>query len=216
MTTVEEGTLRLNKTPGNNAVGGDIVREGGSLVWSQADQVADTASITANTGLVNLGNRPETLTNLTIHDGSVVDNFSGSNITGLLTVTAGAKHDAVNSNGNNTVNQAILSDTVLFLGANSGDSTDQLTLDGTITVSLTNGFQPLLNDTFDLFEFSAANASGFDLNADLILPALNPGLQWDRSNFLSEGILVVIPEPLSSSVLLTGLAYIAGLRRRRK
>ncbi|MEO8353773.1 MAG: PEP-CTERM sorting domain-containing protein, partial [Chthoniobacteraceae bacterium] len=386
----------------------------GNLTWSQADQVADTASITVNTGLMNLGNRPETLTNLTIHDGSVVQNFSGANITGVLTVTAGVKHDAVNSGGNTTANQAILSDTILFLGANSGDSVlnigiggisftnasisfgslgdaarhattnldgdvtsagesaffvnsgdpiselnlgfasrtfnvtdgtlrvgpsivsfgidvgviktgpgamvlaagqgtntngesnysgpttvqegtllvngsitgstvtvgangtlggvgtingdvvvngtlapgdpedffmsaltlgttgltfgansrgnfeledfffdqvlgiDQLTLDGTIAVSLTNGFQPMMNDTFDLFEFSAINASGFDLNADLLLPALNPGLQWDRSQFLTEGVLVVIPEPLSSSIFVAGLGLVAGLRRRRR
>jgi autotransporter-associated beta strand protein len=122
-TLVQAGILQLNKADGINAIPGDVLIEGGAMNWLQPNQVADNASITLNTGSLNTGNRLDTIANLTINAATPVSTFSGLNITGTLTVTAGAQHDAVNSAGATTANRAVLSNTSIRLGANSGPST---------------------------------------------------------------------------------------------
>lgn len=91
---------------------------------------------------------------------------------------------------------------------------DVLTLDGTITVTSFGGFNPASGNTFDLFDFNSVNAAGFNTATDLILPALAPGLSWDTGSFTLNGSIAVVPEP--GSALLTGIAALSLLRRRRR
>ena len=60
-TYVTEGTLLLNKSGGATAIAGDIVINGGSLSWSQANMVADDATITLVSGAMGLNSRTETI-----------------------------------------------------------------------------------------------------------------------------------------------------------
>lgn len=121
LTTVSSGALSLNKTAGIDAIGGDLLVNGGSVAWTQADQLAPTASITVTTGSITTGNRADTIKDLTISS-PTLSTFSGLTITGTLTVTAGI-HDAVNSAGVLSTTTAKLSGgSNSRLGANGGDS----------------------------------------------------------------------------------------------
>lgn len=120
LTTVSAGAISLNKSSGVNAFGGDATVSGGSITWAQTNQVPDTSSILVTAGLINTNNRAETLTNVTINSG-VLSVISALDITGLLTITAGA-HD-LNSGATTTANQVLLSGNAnIRLGANSGPS----------------------------------------------------------------------------------------------
>ena len=88
------------------------------------------------------------------------------------------------------------------------------TLDGTWTISLVNGFSPVENDSFDLWDATTVNNSGFITASDLTLPGLSSGLAWNTTNFASTGIITVVPEP--GITLLGALAALPLLRRRRK
>lgn len=88
-----------------------------------------------------------------------------------------------------------------------------LTIDGVWSVELVNGFSPALNDSFDLFDASSVDSSGFVAGSDLVLPSLSGGLSWDKSTFTANGVITVVPEP--SSLLFGAVLAVAGLRRRR-
>jgi autotransporter-associated beta strand protein/T5SS/PEP-CTERM-associated repeat protein len=91
-----------------------------------------------------------------------------------------------------------------------------LTLDGPISVTLNGGFNPANGDSFDFFDFSSINATAFNLATELTLPALNPGLSWNTSSFLTSGVLAVVPEPSSIVVLAGAIALLATRRTRRR
>jgi autotransporter-associated beta strand protein len=88
LTTVSAGTLTLNKTAGVNAIVGDgvsskstddILVNGGTLLWSANDQVADSVRINVTTGTVNFGSANETLYDLENSGGTV--NYGTGNVT---------------------------------------------------------------------------------------------------------------------------------------
>jgi len=110
LTTVNGGTLTLNKTAGINAIAGDLQVSNGTLGWLQHNQIADGATLTVNGGLtLSLGGRNETLLNYTQTAGDGFTSGSGNsgmvNITGLARVSGG-KTINVNSGGQMTANAA--------------------------------------------------------------------------------------------------------------
>lgn len=127
LTTVTAGNLSLNKSNagvGVPAIGGDLLIDGGTVtVGALGDQIADTASITVNSGTFLSSNRTDTVANVTINASAPVSTLSGLNITGTLAVTAGIQHDVANSNGTTSANTVNLSNTNVRLGANGGPST---------------------------------------------------------------------------------------------
>lgn len=88
------------------------------------------------------------------------------------------------------------------------------TLDGAWSVSLYNGFTPAVNDSFDLWDATSVNSTGFVTATDLSLPVLGGGLSWDKSAFATTGVITVVPEPTVN--LLGALSALALRRRRRK
>jgi len=102
-------------------------------------------------------------------------------------------------------------------GLASGAQYDQvivggnLVADGTLNVRLLDGFMPGVGNEFDVLEFAAIDGTFDAVN----LPGLAPGLRWDTSSLYSDGVLTVVPEPATLSLLaLGGLGAL--LRRRRK
>ena len=71
-------------------------------------------------------------------------------------------------------------------------------MDGTLAVSLLDGFQPEKGNSFDLLNFESFTGE-FD---HIELPDLGPGLAWDTSLLRSIGVLAVVPEPGAFGLLL--------------
>lgn len=91
-------------------------------------------------------------------------------------------------------------------------SSGMLSIDGTLSVQLLSGFDPLLGDSFDLLDWSTSFGT-FDM---LRLPTLNQGLRWDTSGLYSHGTLSVtsVPEP-GCAIVLGVLAVGLVMRRKR-
>jgi autotransporter-associated beta strand protein len=210
-TTIQNGTLALS---GSGSVASTLidVQAAGILdVSAIAFSLGGTQTLKAN-GLVN--GAITTTTGSTVMGSGTIDgnltiggNFTPGNSPGTLTLV------------NDALTLGSASSSVFELGGTATAAYDRvvgisaLTLDGTLTVQYFGGFNPAAGNSFDLFDFSSVDTSGFSLGTDLVLPALDPGLTWDTSAFFSAGTLSVVPEP-SASVLLAGLSLLA-LRRRR-
>lgn len=65
----------------------------------------------------------------------------------------------------------------------------QLTMGGTLSVSLINGFQPAAGQSFDLLDFDAARLSG--AFSAISLPTLARGLMWNASQMMTSGLVSV-------------------------
>ena len=87
-------------------------------------------------------------------------------------------------------------------------------VDGTLTVSLINGFNPSSGDSFHLFDFTSATSTS-GVFAAVSLPSLGGGLSWDSSQLLVTGDLSVVPEP-STLALVIGGCFLGVLVNRRQ
>lgn len=132
-TTVSAGTLRLDKSSGVTSVNGDIIIDGGTLRWGAANQVANTASITLNSGTLWLAGQGETIASLTINGGTN-NGGSGSNggsftMTDTLTVT-GTNTLGLNSGTNWSANAVVFtgSGTALSMTGNSNTTVARFTV----------------------------------------------------------------------------------------
>lgn len=181
LTTLSNGTLLLAKTAGQNAVGGDIRVEGGTLRWSVNDQISDDATITVTGGLsFNFGGRNETFANYTQTGGQGMTSSSANSgivtITGTATLSGGGTM-TVNSGGTMTVNRLDatgFSGTVINIGGNSAARISSLTIGpgGLVlsgqTISLNHG-STAANQGSELILQGSLTASGtnnININTD--------------------------------------------------
>ncbi len=211
LSTVSGGTLALNKPAGVNAIGGDVLITAGTLSWSATDQVADTASITVNGGLIATGNRADTIANLTINS-TTLSTMSGLIVTGTTNVTAGV-HDIANSAGVFTTGTLTLSGfSNVRMGANGGPSTVNV---GSGGLSMTNatmqfgqGGTPAQTATLNLSgnaTFSGTNL--FDVAAGNPVSTINLGNATRTLNII-DGTTTVEPSIVSATpsagLIITG------------
>jgi hypothetical protein len=92
------------------------------------------------------------------------------------------------------------------------DVAGSLTLDGTLNVTLINGFTPGAGNWFDLFDSSSLNGTFDTIN----LPSLSSGLAWDTTQLYVSGQLSVVPEPSSVALIIAGASVLFALRRKAK
>ncbi|MGV3533999.1 MAG: autotransporter-associated beta strand repeat-containing protein, partial [Chthoniobacteraceae bacterium] len=196
LTKTGEGTLLLTERSASTYTGPTSVNEGAVLVsgsLSGGDVTVAAAATLGGNGTIN---------------GNVVVN--GALLPGITTGTL--------TLGNSNLTLGSAATTTFELGLGSFDritGINNLTLDGSVQISLFEGFVPLGGETFDLLDFTTINADGFNVAADLVLPALGAGLSWDTTQFLTAGTLAVVPEPTTAGMLLMGIGFL-GARRRRK
>ncbi len=81
LTTVNAGTLNLNKSAGVNAIAADLSVAGGSAVLQAANQINDSATATISAGSLNIGANNETVNSVVLNGGSI------AGTTGTLTST---------------------------------------------------------------------------------------------------------------------------------
>jgi fibronectin-binding autotransporter adhesin len=200
-TTVSAGTLLINGSLGNTAVsvtnGASLVNNGsigGTVTTGASGMVSGTGTfsgaVTIN-GTLAPGNSPG-------YQSYASDLTLGSASTTMMELSGLSRSDLTHS------------------GSSYYDAVDvggTLTLDGTVQVVWHNSFTASLGNSFNLFDWGAVNASGFNVSSDLVLPALDGGLTWDTSAFTTNGTITVIPEP--AAALLGGFGLLVLLRRRR-
>lgn len=127
-TTINAGTLRLNKTAGATAIAGHlVVASGGTLQLSTNHQIADTAGITLDGGTMTGWTTDETIAFFTQNSGGLATagNTGHVTVTGALTL-AGGNILTINSNPGSTnpaswsVGSALLSGADILVGGNNG------------------------------------------------------------------------------------------------
>lgn len=133
--SVTAGTLSLGKTAGITAFGGDVLVNGGTLLWATSDQIPDNATITVSSGpTLNFSGRNETFANYVQTGGTGISASSANsgivNITDTATLSGGGSM-TVNSGGRmmvNALNATGFSGTVLNVGGNSAARISSFTL----------------------------------------------------------------------------------------
>ncbi len=143
LTTVNNGTLQLNKEPGVDAIGGNLLFTGtGGLTLSQADQIPDTATVTynktgTNQGTIILGSNGvaapntvilhEIIATLNVLDGNdtgtQVQGHSGLEVTGNLNLAAGAVFAVASGHAVKVGGVTLTGTPVLRIAANSNFTT---------------------------------------------------------------------------------------------
>jgi len=112
VTTVNGGYVRFNKTGAgaNAAIGGDLVVNGGTVLWGTSNQIADSANITVNGGIAML--RPannsgssvsETFNNLNVNGGEFQTGSSGTGSSTVELNNANVAGGSLTVNRNNKV-----------------------------------------------------------------------------------------------------------------
>ena len=171
----------------NGSAGDVLVNSGGTLGGSGSVQ-----GLTLNGGTVAPGNSPGLLTAYELNGSNGTFQFQ----LGAPT-TRGTTYDAINVT------------TLLTLGANTG-----------FTFETLNSYTYAMGDVYDLFDFASIDVSAFDNSVLLAaLPDLdtaNSNLEWNVTNFTTDGIVNVIPEPSTLSLMFGGLTGLIALRIMRR
>lgn len=229
---VISGTGTLNATGGSFTIGSSVgsvdsngvIKPGASSLTGTA---ASAATVGDQTGTLNI-------------EGSLVLAGHASRVdravlqAGSTNRNAAATLDTLHGGNLATWVDNIPTDFASFMdGAGSNHDlitiTDGLTLNenGGITITAYDGYSGQFGDVFNFLDWSSLEGltnngfdagpryqSGIETAHDLTLFTLTPGLQWDTSLFLSNGVLVVVPEP--SRMLLLFIALAACTFRRRR
>ena len=87
------------------------------------------------------------------------------------------------------------------------------TFAGTLNLTLPNGFTPTQGEQFQPFLIQA-NSSVTSKFSTLNLPTLPSGLFWNTSALYTTGIVSIVPEPGTVSLVVVG--GVAALNRRRR
>jgi autotransporter-associated beta strand protein len=196
--------------------GGSLIKQGsGKLTLSGTNTY--TGSTFVNAGILSVNG---TLAGpMTVNNGGTLQG-SGS-IAGQVAVASGGTLAPGNSPGAISLGSLVLnpgSQTLIELsGTTRGSLYDAVlvsgnaSLDGTLNVSLLNGFTPTAGNSFDIFDWSTESGSFASLN----LPLLASGLNWDTTQLYSSGVLSIlaVPEPSTSWLLVFGLIAVVAYRR---
>lgn len=212
VTAVTGGTQTISNQvlSGTGSVTGTVVIGAGSIL-KPGDSTDGSLSAIASAGD---GIGTMTFANLTLATGA-----SSVSPRVLLTLGGTSSHAA---------DPTIALQVSAFKDATSGGLYDSIKVTGTlglnagstIKVELASGYQPGWGDVFNIVDWTSLNsnadgASGAFTVADLVVPTnLGNGWFFATDQFMSNGIIYVVPEPSRMLLLLTGLLLLARRRRR--
>lgn len=225
---------------GGNIEGGD--REGTfnitNAVLNDGSMVAPQLTLDNSTlihGSSIVYNTSANLGNVTVDHSTLmaeIDSLAPMQVSGPVTVSNGSTFGGGNISVYGTLNLLAGSTLYGFLAVPGGTLNVQLGPDfntplvpgvslyfdgfngqgpgGTLELTLADGFSPTIGEKFDLFSPADYYSGTF---ATIDLPPLESGGGWDTSQLYTTGIVSVVPEPASTSILLAAPA--ASLLRRR-
>ena len=184
-TTVSQGTLKI--------------AAGGSIANSLTIDVAAGATLDVTGAGFTVGSSQSLVGNGTVSGGlTVAGDIAPGNSVGTLTLSGGSLTISGDYEGEasaNGINDLIIGDVIWAAGAE-------------FNLTLLGGYSPALGDSLDFINGSISGTA-----PTLNLPALTGDKTWNTSQFMSVGVLSVIPEPATFSLGLLGLGLLA--RRRR-
>lgn len=219
LTNVTGQTLNFN---GDATIPGIITLNSGSeLVFANGGAV-NLGGVTANSGTtVRFANAGSiTLTRqgngLELADGATVTGSGkiGGSLVLNGTVAPGNSIGTLEASGDITLGST--ASLIMEIDRSAAQNADLISAGGTFTAG---GTLTVVNvggtlqwgDTFNLFD-AASFAGSF---TSLTLPSLSDGLVWDTSKLLTDGTIIVVPEPNVALLGAAGLLLIF-LRRRTK
>jgi len=194
--TVSQGSHQFQSQVDLNADTAVDVADGGVLTFNNALNLngntltqSGAGTVTIN-NVLNTGGGTVSLTNGTLNGsgevGGDVNNSGGTvapgNSPGILTIDG------------NFIQGGTGTLALEIGGLVAGDDHDKLevggdvTLDGTVTVQLINGFSPQNADSFDMLDFASFSGSPI---FDFDLAPLDGDLMWDTSQFSTSGLLFI-------------------------
>ncbi|MFZ2280992.1 MAG: autotransporter-associated beta strand repeat-containing protein [Prosthecobacter sp.] len=211
VTAVTGGTQTLSNQvlSGTGSVTGTVVIGAGSILKPGGSTDGSLSAVaSAGDGLGTL-----TFTNLTLATGA----SSGSPRV-LLTLGGTSSHAA---------DPTVAAQVSAFKDTAAGGLYDSIKVTGalglnagsTIKVELAGGYTPGWGDVFNIVDWATLNlnadgTSGAFTTADLVLPTLGNGWFFATDQFLSNGIIYVVPEPSRMLLLAAGLLLLARRRKR--
>ena len=223
-TLTQSGTGTATLSNANTYSGGTAVSAGSLLVTNTTGSATGTGavSVAAGTILGGTGTISPTGTNSVVVTGTLSPGVAGTGI-GTLTFTP--------VNGNVTMQSASVivfelgashtNDKIVFAASGSGVMDFSAMTAGSLSVTFVGGYTPVLNDSFDLLDWSAVSGTGITgLDASLLnlsTAGFDPSWTWDTTLFNTTGVVTVIssvPEPSRTLLVACGLTG-AALRRRR-
>lgn len=235
-TTVGTGTLLATNTTGSATGSGTVTVNSGAFLGGNHTGEGNISGPVTMNGNISPGS------NATAADNGIGVLKIGGNITFGSTSTGNilqlASHGYAGSvlNANGTINAAYLAD----IANRAVGSNDRLEVGGTLNigtnngvnfrVTLADGYVPYYGDAFDLLDWGTLSAltnfnygaigtlrnggTAEDATFDLDLPALTNGWKYNMDYFLSNGVIVVVPEPGRFLLVGAGVLLLA-MRRRR-
>ncbi|MDI1314511.1 autotransporter-associated beta strand repeat-containing protein [Prosthecobacter sp.] len=212
VTAVTGGTQTLSNQvlSGTGSVTGTVVIGAGSIL-KPGNSTDGSLSAVANAGD---GSGTLTFTNLTLATGA-----SESSPRALLTLSGTSSHAA---------DPTVPAQVSAFKDSGAGGLYDSIKVTGalglnagsTIKVELAAGYTPTWGDVFNIVDWATLNANADGLSgaftvADLVVPTnLGNGWFFATDQFMSNGIIYVVPEPSRMLLLAVGLLVLAGRRKR--
>lgn len=147
----------------------------------------------------------------------------GTNADSLDVATAGTSLGTLEVQGELRLSNTAAPAIKFQLGANDSDHvnlTGALTIDTGVQLAVewVEGTTEISVTEYDLINWQGLSSWGdFDAEQQLLLPTLSfiPGASWDRSQFLSHGIIRVIPEPGRAVLSALALSVLCFHRRRK-
>jgi len=231
--TLNSGTVSADRLIVKNGANTRFTFNGGVLNVTATDP-ANSSQI-SNGSVFSVGNGTQAAT-LNLAAGALFSVANGLQISSNA-VLMGTGTISGNTTSYGTVSPGHSTDTLVFagsltltpnsvlameIGGQSPGQFDQIIVrsgafaaDGTLSISLINGFDPANGDSFQLLDLSSST-SVTGAFAGFSLPALGGGLSWDTSQLLVTGDLNVVPEPSSLALVIGGCGLLAWLGNRRR
>lgn len=217
------GNLTLNGAISNSSAAGStgttVTKNGTGTLILGGNSNSYTGNTQVNSGTLLVNGNVSTSLLTTVKTGATL---GGTGTVGNLLVEANGNLapgdngiESLNITGNLTLDSGSFSLFEINTAGNLADlaaTTSLMTFGGTLQVTNV-GSTLLAGDLFNLFDWSSATGTF----SSVLLPSLDPGLEWDQSNLYSTGeisVIAIVPEP--QAALLGGLGLLALLRRRRQ